>query len=731
MRSLTFFLKLAVLATISCVSFSNSLSKEPASQQTIPLTSAEADYLKAKGRILMCIDPKWMPYEGINKQGQHEGISADYIALVSERIGIPIILHPTESWKETLASAKNRSCDIISMARETEERKAFLNFTSSYVSFPYVIGSLFQQNYISSLEDNLDKTYSVVEGYAINDYLKNRYPDIKILPVKNIDEGIEKLRSGETYGHLNSLLTLGYYISKKGALDIKVTGQTDFNSEASIASRNDEPLLNTTLQKALNTLTEQDKQKILDRWINIDVPAKKTPEDELAQLTFSESEKEFILTNPDVSMCVDPNWMPYEAIQNNTHTGIAGDVMRLVSKRSGLNISLKETANRNDTLAAFKSGQCDVLSMVNKTPERDQYLSYTRPYFNGHVVFVARNEQSYIADPSKISGKTVAVVKGYSISEFLKRDFPQLELIEVKDYDSAFELVAKGEVDLTADYLISSGERIQRLGLYGLKIAGNTPYKNFLRIGVQKDQRQLREILDKTVASIESHEIKAIVDQWRTVRYDQQIDKTLLWQIVLGASLIVVFSFFWNRRLRHAKAKTQQALDKLAHAQEKLEKMAITDKLTGIYNRAKLDETLEHELRRAERFTNTFGILLIDLDRFKKVNDTYGHQVGDDVLVEVAKILSKETRHIDTVGRWGGEEFMVICPEANLEETKQIGEKLRVRIESYDFPVAGHQTASFGATTFQKADGRENLIARVDANLYQAKENGRNCLVAS
>ena len=186
MRLVSFLIRLIVLSTIASACFAKTLSFSP----------SETAYLKTKNHISMCIDPSWMPYEGINEQGQHEGISADYIALLAERIGTPIRLNPTRSWKETLKSAQDRSCDIISMARATEERKAFLNFTDPYVSFPYVIASLFQQNYLSSLEDNLDKTYAVVEGYAINGYLKNRYPNIKILPVKNIDDGIEKTPVG-------------------------------------------------------------------------------------------------------------------------------------------------------------------------------------------------------------------------------------------------------------------------------------------------------------------------------------------------------------------------------------------------------------------------------------------------------------------------------------------------------------------------------------------------------
>jgi len=720
-QSITFCLKLFALTAAASLSFAEANF----------LSSNERQYLSEKSKILVCIDPMWMPYEGINEKGMHDGISSEYIALLSKRIGTPFVLHPTKSWKETLESAKNRSCDIISMARETEERKAFLNFTTPYVSFPYVIASLYQQDYISSLEGNLDKTYAVVEGYAVNHYLKDRYPKIKIISVKNIDEGIEKLRSQEAYGYLDSLLTLGYYVSQEGALDIRVTGQTDFSSSVSIATRNDEPLLHNIIQKALNNIAEQDKQQILERWVALNIQQEKKSMETNTQLVFNEQETSYIQKQPKITMCVDPGWMPYEAIQAHTHVGIGGDILKLVSQRSGLDLTLKNTATWKESLKAFKEGECDILSMVNKTPERNQFMSYTRPYFNGQVVFVAKNENPYITDPTDIDGKTLAVVDDYSITEFLERDFPNVNLVKVSNYDIGFKMVAKGEVDLTADYLISSGDRIQRLGLYGLKVAGNTPYKNLLRIGVQKEQTQLLYILDKTVASITEHQIKAITDKWRTVRYDHKVDTTIVWQIVLAASFIIAFSLFWSLRLHDARTKTQSALDELAKTQEKLEKLATTDKLTGIFNRAKLDESLESELQRSQRLNNTFGVLLIDLDHFKSVNDTHGHQVGDEVLIHVSDILTQETRQMDIVGRWGGEEFMVICPETDLEDTIKVAEKLRSKMESHQFPVVGKKTASFGATIFQTSDSKETLLARVDSKLYEAKKRGRNRIITS
>jgi diguanylate cyclase (GGDEF)-like protein/PAS domain S-box-containing protein len=153
-----------------------------------------------------------------------------------------------------------------------------------------------------------------------------------------------------------------------------------------------------------------------------------------------------------------------------------------------------------------------------------------------------------------------------------------------------------------------------------------------------------------------------------------------------------------------------------------IEAISITDQLTGLYNRRHLDETLEQNRLLFERYSTPFSIILIDLDHFKSVNDTYGHQKGDDVLIRVADILKTITRNTDIAGRWGGEEFLVVLPLTTEEEAAILAEKIRSTIEaaSFGFP----QTASLGVAHYQNTI--QNTIKCADEALYRAKQNGRN-----
>ncbi len=150
------------------------------------------------------------------------------------------------------------------------------------------------------------------------------------------------------------------------------------------------------------------------------------------------------------------------------------------------------------------------------------------------------------------------------------------------------------------------------------------------------------------------------------------------------------------------------------------------DPLTRVFNRRKILHELEKEYERSKRFKQPLSILMIDIDHFKRVNDTYGHLVGDLVLQKVAKVIKNSIRKIDLVGRYGGEEFLVILPGTPLQGAVRVAERIRKKIEEENFPIVGHITVSVGAAELREYDDIESLIHRADEKLYEAKKSGRN-----
>jgi len=170
----------------------------------------------------------------------------------------------------------------------------------------------------------------------------------------------------------------------------------------------------------------------------------------------------------------------------------------------------------------------------------------------------------------------------------------------------------------------------------------------------------------------------------------------------------------------------QQLVEEKELMVEEFRRLANTDGLTGIYNRAKIEQILTVEVLRARRYKHPLSIILADIDHFKLVNDTYGHSVGDVVLTGIASLMNQYVREVDMVGRWGGEEFLIVCPETSAQGARKLAEKLRRKVERHHFKEIGIKTVSMGIAQLENDEWDQDMLKRADKNLYKAKRGGRN-----
>ncbi len=187
-------------------------------------------------------------------------------------------------------------------------------------------------------------------------------------------------------------------------------------------------------------------------------------------------------------------------------------------------------------------------------------------------------------------------------------------------------------------------------------------------------------------------------------------------------------------RIKRLQEELEERERQLLEANERLRYMSQTDSLTGLDNRRHLEERLEEMFEHASRLAEPFSCVMCDLDRFKSVNDTYGHQAGDAVLKQFARILRNEVREIDRVGRYGGEEFMLLLPGAVLDSAATFAERVRKQVEAHTFTFDGapiQRTASFGVSAWPhpRVENCDALMRAADDALYVAKETGRNRVV--
>ncbi|KLE07825.1 diguanylate cyclase [Aliarcobacter butzleri L355] len=210
-----------------------------------------------------------------------------------------------------------------------------------------------------------------------------------------------------------------------------------------------------------------------------------------------------------------------------------------------------------------------------------------------------------------------------------------------------------------------------------------------------------------------------------------QIESPILEIALLSASfenMAQSINDYQNSLEEKVKQRTEELLVKNAE----LLRLSITDNLTKLYNRVKLDKSLQEEMNRSLRYNTNFSIILLDIDYFKKVNDNFGHQIGDEVLIESAQVLSKNIRNVDILGRWGGEEFLVICPETKIEDAIKVASHINAAIKLHKFTTYPNTvTISLGVASFNKdIKNVDDIILNADKALYQAKEEGRDRVIA-
>lgn len=436
-----------------------------------------------------------------------------------------------------------------------------------------------------------------------------------------------------------------------------------------------------------------------------------------AEMDFTDQEIAFLKEKKKITMCIDPDWMPFEKIDKGRHIGMTAEYISILEQKIGTPIVLIPTTSWVQSLEFGKTRKCDIYSLAMATKERKVYMNFTRPYLSIPVVVATKMDKFFIAEISTLENEKLGVVRGYAIGEILREQYPQMNIVDVDSLHQGLEMVNQGELYGFIGTLVTVGYEFQRNFVGELKINGKFDEKWELGIATRNDEPLLLNIFEKAIASISEKQKQKILNQWLAIPYERAANFNDLWKWMIA--LLVILSLLLYRYSLLKKYNSQ------------LEILSITDKLTQIYNRLKLDEILDQQEALYKRYQHVFSVMIIDIDFFKQVNDQFGHQIGDEVLIEFSRILKENIRTTDILGRWGGEEFMLISPKTNLNDVSVLAEKLRELIQNYSFSTIGMLTASFGLS--ERSDTKNasliDLVSQADKSLYLAKDQGRNRVV--
>ncbi|WP_375725033.1 transporter substrate-binding domain-containing protein [Arcobacter sp. KX21116] len=694
--------------------------------EPIKLTKDEKTFIASHPIIKVGMMPDFTPFAYYIKNTP-VGFEHDLLKMISKRTGLEFE-KKIDNWTTIYSAFKDKKVDMITSISYKKFREPFTTFTSSYYDIPIMIfvrDNFGQYNGIKSLEG---KKVGVLKDVFYIKELENM-GTMNLIYYDNYADLTKDLVFGKIDALIQNLTNINYLIKKNLYSNLKLASELILpntkKEDLRFGVQPEEPLLSSIIQKALDSITKKEKEALVDKWIG------SIKEYSGGHIELNKDEIAYLDTNV-IKYCINPDGMPFEGLnEKGEHSGMSSDYYNLFEKMLSAKFELVKTKNWNESITYIKQHKCDMLALGMETPERRKYLNFTSSYLEVPLVVATRVDVPFINQILDLEGEKIGIIKGDAFVKILRQKYPSLNIIEVEDIKEGLDKVKNGELFAYIDTLASIGYEFQQKYFGELKIAGKISENLKLSIAVVKEDKTLLTILQKTVNKITNEMHREIFSKWIPIKYQKGIDYDLVWKISIGAILFIILVIYWNRKIIQTNKLLQQAQKDIEEKNKELAKLAITDKLTNLYNRRKLDELLQNELNRSDRFKHTFALAILDIDHFKKVNDTFGHQTGDKVLVELSIILKAHIRTTDFVGRFGGEEFVIICPESQKEGVYNLMENIRLNIANYTFNDIGNITMSFGIALSKENDTIESVLKRADVALYEAKNSGRNKVVVS
>jgi len=235
-------------------------------EASLGLTDAEQQWLESHTTVKFTGDPNWLPYEAFDSKGNYIGIVSSHLNLIAESTGLVFEMSPSKTWTESTEKAKQGTVDVLSETDDSD-LKSHLNFTIPYISNPIVIAMHSRENYVESIANIQNRKIALIKDYGYTSKIRKKYSEINFLTVDDIQHGLISVSTGEIDALLCTLALCSYTISELGLNNVKITGKTEFDTKLALGVQKDLPILLSILNKAIEKITREQQQVILDSWI--------------------------------------------------------------------------------------------------------------------------------------------------------------------------------------------------------------------------------------------------------------------------------------------------------------------------------------------------------------------------------------------------------------------------------------------------------------------------------
>ena len=657
------------------------------------------------------------------------GIAVDYLASAAKRFGFKVEFLPdTTGFSAAVqdVSDARQHYDLLLTFTRTPEREKEFAITTDFLSAPWVVYARKDSPYIVGLESLSGKTAAVEKGFVITQKLKSDYPAIHFLEVATSADALIAVATGKADAYVGNLANASYLIKNNRLDNLVVAAPTPYgiNTQA-MAIRKDWPELAGLIDKSIAAMTMEERNAINQKWGSIDVPPhidyaqiwqviliagaivlgilywnRKRAEkailasEALARTTMDAVPEHIcVIDSNGVIITVNQAWRDFydgnRPGPGSTHYGVGDNYLNICESATGFNA--EGALGVAQGIRQVISGQLARFECEYACDSPSE-----RRTFNARVV--------------RFHGETGNVLISHENITERKQALEAIRLSEARL--NRAELASRtGNWELHVD-----GQKIQAsLGaskVYGLE-SGQFALKNIQRMVLPEYRAYLDAKLKNLLENDESYEV-----EYKIRAADTGEIRDIYSQAVFDRPKGILFGIV-------------QDITERKKAEQELERLAQTDVLTGLANRRHFMMLAEQELSRTARYGGELSVLMLDIDHFKCINDTYGHQKGDLVIQLLGTVCRATLRDIDVVGRVGGEEFAIALPQTAGPQACEVAERLRQEIEAASVPLEHGMplrfTVSIGVATLPtKQTNLDTLLGLADKALYDAKNSGRN-----
>mgnify|MGYP000013955319 FL=1 len=682
----------------------------------VPLNKKEREWLQENPIIRLGIDRNFAPYEWIDDSGHYDGITADYIKLFELRLGVKFkAIKDKESWHDVLEGAKSGEMDMLSCLVKTAEREVYLNFSEPYLTSSAVIITEQSNGYIGQLKHLEGKQLAIQKGHYTQELLTKDYPKIKIISTENIKEALQMVSEGEAYAYVGDVTSASYVMKKEGFLNLVFSGPTPYKSQYRFAAHKSNAILTSIMNKTLATITQHEKDSIYNHWRALKITQGVSGEiisryvlgivclfllftywifrlrKSARAVKASEAKLQLILdTEPECVKVVDADGRLVQMNPAGLKMIDVEDAEQLIGQKVEQLVVAEHRAAYNEMNQRVLKGESCTLEF------QIQGLA-------GSLIWVDTHAVPLIDEDDVVS--VISITR--DITQRKKNEEQQKIAAMVYQNSSEGMLVTDSE-----NIIIAINPAFSRITGYSFdEVIGEKP--RFLKSGLQDDsfyQAMWKSINDTGHWEGEiwnKHKQGYEYAEWLIINTIYTKDGSVAQHVALFSDIT-------------EKKKAEQVIWHQANY----------DALTRLPNRSMFMDRLKQDIKFAARTQKPLAVIFLDLDHFKEVNDTLGHDLGDELLCIAAKRLKACVRDSDTVARLGGDEFIVVLPELDdVNSVERIAQNILQELSTV-FLLAKEQayvSASLGIALYPD-DGLnpDDIIKHADQAMYLSKDLGRS-----